>query len=1045
MLHKPDHLVSFPSLGIIVFSVLLLILFPLLFGCNGGGGSDGDGDSNNLTYYMDADGDGFGDHSVSVEAEIQPSGYVLDNTDCDDTNQNINPSAAEIVDDSIDQDCDGSDLKTWYADSDMDGYGDLSSSTTSNTQPNEYVLDYSDCDDSDASINPGGAETPYNGKDDDCDVNTLDDDLDQDGYLNVNDCNDFDASVNPGATEICDDIQDNDCDEATDDIDSYCIINGDGGYFIAERYSWQSEDIVNRIVPIDFDNDNDIDIVLTPLNPNTIPQTFSKLMVLRNDGNANFTDASIEIFQNALWGNDNHYAVADFNGDGLMDLFLPESGPDLPGGGGGQSRIYTQNQYGQLIDETIDRLPIINLFTHYCAIGDIENDNDVDILMNNVAGDKVGSELYINDGNGYFTANTDRLPSDMTPPICPEGQNCTPAQAFNSSLFLDLDKDGDDDLVLGGGFWPYYRILLNDGSGNFSVAPASALPTRPIDTKCGPIEIVSSDFNADGWPDLILVVACGEDDGNALYLMYLINNQDGTFYDASVLIPDNDENNNFVQVADFNNDGYVDFISGHGSYEGNFDLNLYLNTGEGGFINKASLLPPERKRYFKTHNVGDFDNDGDTDIFLWSQQNGISQYHVISNLIPFSINVLQIEVPAPPTLISPQNNGTAGKSLTLKWNNDGVAKSYRFQVATDSNFSNIIINKGTIVSNLYTIDLPENQAFYWRVKGVNTGGAGEWSEIWSFTTENYTPTAIGISPSCIIDSSPAGTTVGNLFTEDPDRNDSHSYSFATGDGLNDADNGNFIINGNAVKTNTGIDYSSKSSFNIYVQTDDGFGGVFEQSLVIKVNPIGLVAYYPFNGNANDESRNMNHGIAVGPDLTADRFNKEDSAYSFNGIDDLVYLGTELNLINNANSLTIAAWVYPYEVSPSGTGRGYAIIGEGLGGDNYHFFIGDNVLMFLFNSNGIESAFAGSDQALIEANKWQFITVTYDGANVTFYNNAQPDTTTPASGNIDGNTSMLCIGSSDDISNFFNGKIDDLMIFNRALSDEEIKSLFESGI
>jgi hypothetical protein len=71
---------------------------------------------------------------------------------------------------------------------------------------------------------------------------------------------------------------------------------------------------------------------------------------------------------------------------------------------------------------------------------------------------------------------------------------------------------------------------------------------------------------------------------------------------------------------------------------------------------------------------------------------------------------------------------------------------------------------------------------------------------------------------------------------------------------------------------------------------------------------GLVAYYPFDGNANDESGNGNHGTVRGARLTTDRFGHQDSAYVFDGVDDYIALPDSLDLIDTAFS--ISAWVKP---------------------------------------------------------------------------------------------------------------------------------------
>ncbi|MBM4365891.1 MAG: putative metal-binding motif-containing protein [Deltaproteobacteria bacterium] len=221
--------------------------------CNGidddcDGSTDEDSAVDASTWYADADSDGYGDPSLSDVECYQPTGYVSDDTDCDDGRYETNPGAAEYCN-TIDDDCDGDidedsavDVSTWYRDADGDSYGSATWSDVDCDQPAGYVATPGDCDDLDAATYPGATEY-CDGEDDDCDgiideddaadASTWYADADSDGYGNPavsdvecsapagyvadnTDCDDSRALTNPGASEYCNGIDD-DCDGTTDE------------------------------------------------------------------------------------------------------------------------------------------------------------------------------------------------------------------------------------------------------------------------------------------------------------------------------------------------------------------------------------------------------------------------------------------------------------------------------------------------------------------------------------------------------------------------------------------------------------------------------------------------------------------------------------------------------------------------------------------------------------------------------------------------------------------------------------------------------------
>ena len=218
-----------------------------------------------FTYYRDIDGDGYGDdlNQLHTCLSTAPIGYVTNNGDCNDNNININPAEVEICD-GIDNNCNGliddTQKFTYYADSDGDGFGDLTVKldTCAATPPFGYVLSNTDCNDNNPGIHPGSSEV-CDGIDNNCNgliddnitVYTYYRDNDGDGFGNLNikmdtcltpaplgfvinstDCDDNDNSIYPGASEVCDG-KDNDCNGLEDDgLPKFTYyVDGDGDGF----------------------------------------------------------------------------------------------------------------------------------------------------------------------------------------------------------------------------------------------------------------------------------------------------------------------------------------------------------------------------------------------------------------------------------------------------------------------------------------------------------------------------------------------------------------------------------------------------------------------------------------------------------------------------------------------------------------------------------------------------------------------------------------------------------------------------------------------
>lgn len=207
---------------------------------------------------------------------------------------------------------------------------------------------------------------------------------------------------------------------------------------------------------------------------------------------------------------------------------------------------------------------------------------------------------------------------------------------------------------------------------------------------------------------------------------------------------------------------------------------------------------------------------------------------------------------------------------------------------------------------------------------------------------------------------------------------------------------------------------------------------------------GLVAFLPFNGNANDESGNNNNGTVNGAQLTQDRFGINNRAYQFNGLSDFISIADNPNLFSD--ELTISWW-YKLTETP---GSAWVVIGWVDGGHRYQQFFSGGALSYLngYNLNQ-PGLFFNPIYGLSELNVWKNVVVTYKKLS---------ETTSTTSIYVDGelkqtdnhNLAMdyvpginFFIGKNHN-GNFFKGYLDDFRIYNRVLNNTEILALYNDS-
>lgn len=345
-------------------------------------------------------------------------------------------------------------------------------------------------------------------------------------------------------------------------------------------------------------------------------------------------------------------AIADVNKDGADDFYV----------------CGAYGQAGQLMLQTSD-----GRFTpaDTAVFNKMVNSEEVDALFFDANGDgypdlytvsggnqfkdgdqRLADQLFINDGKGHFTVST------SLPPML-KNKSCV--------AVADIDKDGDLDLFVavlsdatqyGIPQSPY--LLLNDGKGNFTIAPAAVFTQNPLGM---PTTAAFADINKDGWPDLILT-------GEWMPVITFINNN-GKFKEVDISASTGLWQT--ITMADVNGDGAADILAG------NWGHNNKFYSGKNGPL----------KLYVK-----DFDKNGSVEQVMAYTMDGVEYSFLCKDELERSLPVLKKAYLT--------YSEVAGKSVQFMF--DDLFKDY-VELKAEVLGSSVFINDGK--GNYSRKDLPE--------------------------------------------------------------------------------------------------------------------------------------------------------------------------------------------------------------------------------------------------------------------------------------------------------------------------------------------------
>jgi len=352
---------------------------------------------------------------------------------------------------------------------------------------------------------------------------------------------------------------------------------------------------------------------------------FDRLFI--NDGQGSFNDVSLGAGVSRTHQGTG-VAVADYDNDGRLDIFVTSLGPPLQATPG-SNILYRNNGDGTFTDVTQAAGVRFNNFqvadAYGASFGDFDGDGDLDLA---VAGWFGGNRLYRNNGNGTFTdVSAFTMPLDMN------------TVRGYSPKFADMNDDGHLDLLWAADFTTS-RYLVNNGNGtfsNFTAQSGTGLDSNGMGSAVG-------DFDHDGRLDWYVTSRINDDQtsgsGNMLYLQTGVAH---VYTENSVAAGVNFGYWGWgTDAVDFDHDGHLDIVATNGfsGLQSDDPTQLFMNNGDGTFQERAGDLGVGAISQGRGLLTADFDSNGTRDLVIFNNNQPMMLYRTDLLADPGSITLL---------------------------------------------------------------------------------------------------------------------------------------------------------------------------------------------------------------------------------------------------------------------------------------------------------------------------------------------------------------------------------------------------------------------